>query len=291
MAHEPGSSRFCQRCGSHVGTLAQCPRCRAHQGFPEQPTASYATGPEPDRLRRRPPAWRRAPVLISLAVAILAFVVTWWVVTANPSRPIQNTGAGQGVAPSSPRTAPGTGPETAAETDPGTSGGAASATPTSTSTPAPTGRSSGRAARQQAEAIEELLASSSDARSSLPDALASATRCDRDAVEDIRDITVSRRDQLATAQALGVSALKGGARLKDALVDALDASHDADAAFLAWAGRHVEEGCEAPVESDRDYRRGLDRSEAAQQAKTRFAAAWRPIAETYGLTVWKPDQI
>jgi hypothetical protein len=258
-------------------------------------------------------------VLISLAVALLAFVLTWWIVTANPSQPIQNTGAGQGVAPSSPETGPKagpkagpetdqktgseTGPKTGSETDPETGSetgaetgagdepeagetgdGAASPTPA-------TGSSSGRAARQQAEAVEELLAGSSDARSSLPDAIAGATRCDRDAVEAIREITVSRRDQLATAQALSVGALKGGARLKDALVEALDASHDADVAFLAWAGRQVESGCAEPVEGDRDYRRGLDRSEAAQKAKTRFAAAWRPIAEAYGLTLWKPGQI
>nr|SBO93720.1 hypothetical protein BN4615_P3234 [Nonomuraea gerenzanensis] len=229
-------------------------------------------------------------MLISLAVAILAFVVTWWLVTANPSQPIQNTGAGQGVAPSSPATAPGTtGQETGPEAE--ESGPEAEETGGGGSSPTATGRSSERAARQQAQELEELLASSRDARSSLSAAITAATRCDPDGVQAIRDITVSRRDQLATAQTLAVSALKGGARLKDALVDALDASHDADAAFLAWAGRHVAEGCEGPVESDRDYRRGLDRSEAAQQAKTRFAAAWRPIAETYGLTVWKPDQI
>ncbi|GAA2205480.1 hypothetical protein GCM10009850_009380 [Nonomuraea monospora] len=289
MAYQPGSSRFCQRCGSHVGTLAQCPRCRAEQGPQEQPTASFSTGPEPARLRSRPPAWRRAPVLISVAVAVLAFVLTWWFVTANPSQPIQNTGAGQGVAPSSPENGPENGPGTSPETSPETG---AESSPESTPTrSAPTGRSSGRAARQQAERFDELLSSSNEARSSLSDAIAAATRCDPDGVQAIRDITTSRRDQLAAAHALGVDALRGGARLKDALVDALDASHDADSAFLAWAGRHVADGCEAPVEGDRDYRRGLDRSEAAQQAKTRFAAAWRPIAETYDLTVWKPDQI
>ncbi|NJP98210.1 hypothetical protein HCN51_53815 [Nonomuraea sp. FMUSA5-5] len=218
-------------------------------------------GPSPQDRPAASPARRRAPVLISLAVALLAFAVTWWVVTANPSRPIQHTGAGQGVAPTSPKTR-------------------SERTPKTTTS-----------ARRQAEAIEELLSNSSSARAGLSDALAAAGRCDPKGLQAVRDITVSRRDQLALAKALDVSALKGGSRIKDALVDALDLSHDADIAFLAWAGRHAEKNCAGPAGSDRDYRRGLERSEAARKAKTRFAAAWRPVAQTYGLTAWKPGQI
>ncbi|TMR08393.1 hypothetical protein ETD85_62300 [Nonomuraea zeae] len=139
--------------------------------------------------------------------------------------------------------------------------------------------------------MSDLLSSSNSARSSLSDAIASASGCRAEGVDSIRDITTSRRDQLASAKALTVTALPDGAALKDALVDALDASHDADAAFLSWARRYVGGGCTGPIADDRDYQRGLARSEAAQTAKTRFAQAWRTVAETYDLTAWKPGQI
>jgi hypothetical protein len=139
--------------------------------------------------------------------------------------------------------------------------------------------------------MNDLLASSSSARSSLSDAIASASSCQQDGVDSIQDITKSRRDQLASAKALAATALPDGAGLKDALVDALDASHDADAAFLSWARRYVNGGCTGAIADDPDYQRGLGRSEAAQTAKARFAQAWRTVADTYDLTAWKPNQI
>ncbi|MEU8321879.1 hypothetical protein AB0C33_26305 [Nonomuraea sp. NPDC048881] len=139
--------------------------------------------------------------------------------------------------------------------------------------------------------MDELLSSSSSARASLSAAIADATGCRRAGVTTIEDITAGRRDQLAAARTLEVTALPEGAALKQTLITALDASYDADTAFLSWARRHLAGGCTGPVSDDRDYRRGLSRSEAAQTAKAQFAQAWQPIAETYGLTIWKADQI
>lgn len=303
MAYESGSSRFCQRCGSHVGTLPQCPRCRAHQNAPGGPAQPGGGDWEPARLRHRPPAWRRPSVLISLAVAGLALALTWWIVAGQGSAPAESGGAGPGKAPllasASPETGPETGPETSPETDPqtGPTDGPADGEPTETGSagqsPGPSDQEPAAqpVARRQAEQLEELLSSSSSSRASLSDAIASATRCEQDGVRGIKEITASRRDQLAAAKALSVSALPAGTELKDSLVDALDASHAADAAFLSWARRHVGGNCAGPVASDGDYQLGLVKSETAQKAKTRFSRAWRPIAETYDLTAWKPDQI
>ncbi|SEF76966.1 hypothetical protein SAMN05444920_101598 [Nonomuraea solani] len=255
MAYESGSGRFCPRCGSHVGTLPQCPRCQAHQAAP---------GVRPhhqEPVARRRPAWRRPSVLISLFAAVLALAVTWWIVAGRGFAPAGSGSAGQVPPPAS------------------TDAGSVAATPARP------------VAQRQAERMEELLSSSSSTRSSLSDAIASATRCERDGVRSIRDITAGRREQLAAARALAVTALPSGTELKDALVDALDASHAADAAFLAWARRHVSADCAGPVAADRDYQAGLAKSETAHKAKTRFSRAWRPIAETYDLTLWKPDQI
>ncbi|MEU7853279.1 hypothetical protein [Nonomuraea sp. NPDC049141] len=150
--------------------------------------------------------------------------------------------------------------------------------------------STGEAARQAAK-LDDLLTNSHSARSSLSEAIARASKCEPDGRDTIQSITTNRRDQLTLARALDVTALPGGPALKESLVEALDASHEADAAFLSWARRHLGKGCTGTIAEDRDYRRGLDRSEAAQAAKARFAEAWRPLAETYDLTRWKADDI
>ncbi|MFD1540721.1 hypothetical protein [Nonomuraea guangzhouensis] len=158
-------------------------------------------------------------------------------------------------------------------------------------TPTPeTDPSTGEAARQAAK-LDDLLTNSHSARSSLSEAIARASKCEPDGRDTIQSITTNRRDQLTLARALDVTALPGGPALKESLVAALDASHEADAAFLSWARRHLGKGCTGTIAKDLDYRRGLDRSEAAQAAKARFAEAWRPIAETYDLTHWKANDI
>ncbi|WP_132628296.1 hypothetical protein [Nonomuraea mesophila] len=139
--------------------------------------------------------------------------------------------------------------------------------------------------------MNDLLSSSSSARSSLSDAIEHARRCERRGLDTIRDITDRRRRQLTDARALGMSALAGGAELKDALVDALRASYEADAAFLAWARRQAGGNCRGSTAGDRDFRRGIDESGTAQAAKVRFSKMWRSIAIKYDLTPWKPDQI
>ncbi|MEU4509408.1 hypothetical protein AB0G05_07935 [Nonomuraea wenchangensis] len=156
--------------------------------------------------------------------------------------------------------------------------------------PAQPARPAGPAAAQ-ARAMNDVLASSNASHSGLTDAIVATTQCRRSGLGRIVDITAGRRDQLAAARALAVDALPDGAALRKSLVAALDASFDADAAFLSWARRHLAGDCSGPVAEDRDYRRGLARSEDARKAKARFADAWRTVAKAYGLPAWRPDQI
>lgn len=224
-------------------------------------------------------------MLLSLAGACAATAAVWWVVASRPSVP---AGAAQGQATAPPVALPdGTAPE-AGEPQGSASEGSASEAgePEASGEPG-----SGDAAAEQAGDVNELLSSSSSTRSSLSDAIAGASRCRRAGVSTIEDITDNRRDQLATAKTLEVTALPDGEALKRTLVDALDASYDADAAFLSWARRHLAGRCKGRVSEDPDYRRGISRSEAAQAAKSQFAQIWRPIAETHGLTPWKANQI
>ncbi|MGA5758043.1 hypothetical protein [Nonomuraea bangladeshensis] len=139
--------------------------------------------------------------------------------------------------------------------------------------------------------MNDVLASSNASHSGLTDAIVATSQCRRSGLDRIVDITAGRRDQLAAARALAVDALPDGAALRKSLVAALDASFDADAAFLSWARRHLAGDCSGPVAEDRDYRRGLARSEDARKAKARFADAWRTVAKRYDLPAWRPDQI
>ncbi|MGW0807353.1 hypothetical protein [Nonomuraea sp. NPDC002799] len=220
----------------------------------------------PRRLTR---AWRPA-VLVGLPAAVLVAALTWWIMAPGPSTPSRASRTDQNA------------PAVAVPTG--------TPTPTATQAAGETTPSPADAAGQAAK-MNDLLTRSSATRANLSHAITGAGRCDRDGVDTIRDVTASRRAQLAAARTLAVTALPGGAELKDALVDALHSSYEADAAFLAWARRHVRGGCTASIQDDRDHRRGLARSEAAQRAKTRFAREWRSLADAYDLTAWKASQI
>ncbi|WP_188190067.1 hypothetical protein [Nonomuraea sp. SYSU D8015] len=214
-------------------------------------------------------------MLIGVVAATLVLGMTWWLVAGRASVP--DGGAAAGEAPVLAYGAPeaeagGTGEEPPAATDTG-------------ETPSP------ELAAEQARRMNELLASSSATRADLSAAIERASKCERRGLAEIEGVTASRRDQLASARGLEVDALPDGEKVKKALVDALDAAFDADAAFLSWARRHVAGDCEGPVNEDRDFQRGVDRSKDARKAKARFAKAWEPIAETHDLTAWKSAQI
>ncbi|GGT02136.1 hypothetical protein GCM10010176_052930 [Nonomuraea spiralis] len=237
-------------------------------------------------------------VLVSVAAACATTAVVWWLAGSRPSATAVAGEGGTPAAVQSQASDPAVG-DPAATGDPAPTGDAVpsedatgDATPSGEATPTgePTAGGDGVAA-QQAGQVESLLSSSSSTRSSLSTAIADATRCRRNAVDTIEDITASRRDQLAAARTLELAALPDGAALKQTLITALDASYDADTAFLSWARRHLAGGCTGPVSGDRDYRRGLSRSEAAQTAKAQFAQSWQSIAEAYDLTIWKAHQI
>lgn len=254
---ESGSSQLCERCGADAGNLTRCPRCGAAFVEPRSPAGDDdwgSLGP------------RRHTPLILVCLVLSSLATTWWLLANRPG-----PAAGGDVQVRQEEV------PTLAEVD--------------ELTPAPTTDPSTGEAARQAATLDDLLTNSHSARSSLSEAIARASKCEPEGRDTIQSITTNRRDQLTLARALDVTALPGGLALKEWLVEALDASHEADAAFLSWARRHLNKGCTGAITEDRDYQRGLDRSEAAQAAKARFAEAWRPLAETYDLTRWKADDI
>ncbi|MEV0353955.1 hypothetical protein AB0H88_50140 [Nonomuraea sp. NPDC050680] len=272
MVDESGSGRLCGRCGADAGNLDRCPRCGAALA---EPPAQAGDGDWDPWDRPRP--WTSL-VFLGLILPALALALVWWIASGLPLP--SGEGDTQARQDEAPVLADATGVTSSPPTDTGSP-------PADTGSPA-TG--TGQAARQAA-GLDDLLTNSHSTRASLSGAIARASKCERAGMNAIQKITVNRRDQLTMAQALDLTALPEGPALKASLVAALDASYSADAAFLTWARRHLAKGCTGPIVRDPDYRRGLDKSGDAQTAKARFVEAWRPIAETYGLTHWKADDI
>ncbi|GAA4069619.1 hypothetical protein [Nonomuraea soli] len=272
------SNRSCGRCGAVLGPPATCPRCGV-------PSAQAPPPPPADLVRHRRQRRRLlSRLLLGGALVAVAGLVSWWILSGSAPSSVageaqaREAGTGQQPLPRPPSPA-GQTAEPTTEAEPGTEAGHTEQEP-----------ADGQDARQ-AEAIESLLSGSHASRSNLGDAIAAASSCERAGVRRIAEITAGRRDQLAQAKRLEVGSLPDGEAVKSALVEALDASHRADAAFHAWARRYQAGGCAGKVSRDRDYRRGLAHSESAQTAKERFADAWRPLARTYDLTAWAADEI
>ncbi|MFG1943834.1 hypothetical protein [Nonomuraea sp. NPDC048826] len=234
------------------------------------------------------PGRRRASFLVPLVVAVLAVaLLAWWgfgggSADDGDSAPVAETSAQTPQEePSWPATPPDAASSDAGTPDPGADG---SGDPVSSVPSDPE-------AARQASAMDGLLSASHRSRGDIQGAVDSARRCESAGVRELKEITEARADQLATARELTADALPGGEELKDALVEALAASRDADAGFLAWARRHRDDGCTGRPEDDPAYTRGMDRSVDAQAAKLRFAELWRPVADTFDLSYWKADDI
>ncbi|WP_436758562.1 hypothetical protein [Streptosporangium sp. V21-05] len=249
------SGWLCGSCGAESNNLSRCPACEevlVSKDF------SYGS-----RHDRRAGAWTRGHVLAVTALAVLALsavIVAVWVLLARSGTDTARSGpAGSGGSSASPTVPP----------------------PTTTASPSP--ESTGDEGVAQAEAIDRLLSSSAAARTNLGGAIADVRECQRYGEKPINDVTKARSRQLSTARSLEVGSLTGGTALKNALVEALDTSYRADAAFGSWARRHLGGGCQSPVDTDTDYRRGNSLSAEANRAKTRFVELWTPIADSHGL--------
>ncbi|MGV9380035.1 hypothetical protein ACWDRB_29735 [Nonomuraea sp. NPDC003707] len=148
-------------------------------------------------------------------------------------------------------------------------------------------------AHYQAVAIDDLLELSEPSRGALRDALSQMLRCSKTgaAIAAIEQVTKQRGKQANRAKSLDVSGLAKGVELKDALVQALSASHRADKAYLKWAKRYQSRGCSGKTVGDLDYDTGNSASEEATEAKSTFVGLWNPLAEQEGLPGRTKDEI
>jgi hypothetical protein len=132
----------------------------------------------------------------------------------------------------------------------------------------------------QATEVNTLLDDMASSRSDLGKALTSAATCSAlgDALPTIEKVVGEREQQLAKAKTLQVSALDSGDQLKDSLTRALQASLDADRAYLKWADNA--QGCSGDTPTDSNFDRGGSISDKeATPAKEEFLRLWAPVAE------------
>ena len=156
-------------------------------------------------------------------------------------------------------------------------------------TPTPQAAPDGTA---QATEVNSVLDDMAGSRSELGGAMSDAASCSAlaDALPTIQKVVGERERQLAKAKSLEVGALESGDQLKDALTRALQASLDADRAYLKWATNA--QGCSGDTPVDSDLERGDSISaDRASPAKREFLALWAPIARKEGQPARDRDHI
>ncbi|MBW8485314.1 hypothetical protein [Actinomadura parmotrematis] len=210
---------------------------------------------EPRIWQPPPPRKRKPPYLLItagvVAVAAVALAIIFWPATAHRS-----DNAGSTVAPS--RSEAPTQPEP---------------TPTDEETSSPTASGDLTA---QARDVDALLGDMSSTRSALGTAVENGC-----STSDLQDIRSRRESQLARARDLDVDALDDGPAMRDALVQALQASLDSNQTYLDRAP-----GC--PTDSDPGV---ADANTRASNAKRTFLSYWNANAAKAGLTPRTEDQI
>ncbi|MFD7641073.1 hypothetical protein ACFV4P_10515 [Kitasatospora sp. NPDC059795] len=252
----------------------------------QQQFAGGFAGQEPEFDYEDDPRRRRTPVLVGAAVALLVLIgvgVVWAVKNSDSGTPEAKGGA------SAPAPAPqggqggGAAPSTSPSADP-------SASPSSSS-------SAGPGASAQAKALDALLTKGENAKAPIGNAVAKVRSCppkaEIDAAAKVFDTGAQQRDQLlADLAQLHTDNLPGGPEAVAKLKDAWQQSGDIDRAYAAWARTVSSQGCaNNTVPSTADLSRANDLNPQATQSKKDFVAKWKPIADTYGLTVRTWDRI
>ena len=144
-------------------------------------------------------------------------------------------------------------------------------------------------AAAQATAISSLLEMSRASRGKLQPAVSeienncsSLTSSQLAAdVATIRGVAMNRQSEYSQALNLDVAALANGGSLKNGLLDALQASLNADNNYLKWA-RQEQAGC-SPASSSTAFNQAGTWDGRAVAAKTSFADQWNPVAQQYSL--------
>ncbi|MFE5214256.1 MULTISPECIES: hypothetical protein [unclassified Streptomyces] len=170
--------------------------------------------------------------------------------------------------------------------------------PVAAASPATRGSASPTAdpARQQAVALDKLLADSGSSRASVIKAVGDVRQCanlDQSAT-NLRDAARQRNALVTRLGKLSVDKLPANGELTAALTRAWQASAAADNHYAAWAGqvKGGHKGChKGHARTTGETAAGNRESGTASAQKTKAAALWNAIAQKYGLTQRQPTQL
>lgn len=157
--------------------------------------------------------------------------------------------------------------------------------------------SSGDAAKQQATALDKLLADSGSSRASVIAAVANVKACNNldQAASDLRAAAGQRTGLVTKLAALDVDKLPDHAALTGALTKAWQASAAADNHYADWADEvagNKRKACKkGGARTTAATAQGNRESGTASAQKNQAAGLWNAIARTYGLTQRQPTQL
>lgn len=143
-------------------------------------------------------------------------------------------------------------------------------------------------AKDQAEALDKLLADSNDSRAAVIRSVESIKSCQNldQAATDLRGAAEQRRGLVPRLQGLTVDELPNNQGLTTALKKAWEASASADDHYAAWADQvKGKKGCRGGKARVTGQTAQANRSSGeATLAKREASGLWNTIAEKYGLT-------
>ncbi|MCW7942405.1 hypothetical protein AAW14_10255 [Streptomyces hygroscopicus] len=157
------------------------------------------------------------------------------------------------------------------------------------------GSGAGDPAKQQAVALDKLLADSGNSRGSVIKAVADVKACQNlgQAAADLRNAADQRNGLVTQLSGLAVDKLPQHAELTAALTTAWKASAEADTHYAAWADQvSRKKGCKDGHARDTGQAEAGNRASGTASAqKTKAASLWNAIAQQYGLTQRQPVQL
>ncbi|MFG2833057.1 hypothetical protein ACGFWI_37355 [Streptomyces sp. NPDC048434] len=150
-------------------------------------------------------------------------------------------------------------------------------------------------AEAQAKGLDGLLGDSNNSRSSVIGAVNSIKSCSNlgGAAKDLRAAAGQRSDLVKRLQQLPVDKIPNHAQLTATLTKAWQSSAAADNHYAAWAGQvGSKKGChKGKARLSKQTAQGNAASGQATTAKKQAAQIWNPLAQKYGLTERRPEQL
>ncbi|WP_326811363.1 hypothetical protein OIE62_18460 [Streptomyces scopuliridis] len=149
--------------------------------------------------------------------------------------------------------------------------------------------------KQQAEALDKLLADSNSSRSTVISAVEDIKSCDNldQAATDLHGAAEQRRGLVTQLEALTLDKLPNHTELTSSLTDAWQASASADDHYAQWAKQTKgKKGCkDGHARTTSQAAKGNQASGEATAAKHKASGLWNSIATKYGLTERAPTQL